>query len=59
MGGIIGLVLIIVYLLGGWKFWAGFSRTNYSQSKFILTVLWPVMLMNKSYRENFSKALKG
>ncbi len=59
MGGLIGLVLVIVYLGGGWKFWAGFERTNYNQSKFLLTVLWPVMLMNKTYRQNFGRALKG
>lgn len=59
MGGIIGLVLVVIYLGGGWKFWQGFHRTNFTDAKFLLTVLWPVMLMNKSYRQNFSRALKG
>lgn len=59
MTSVIGVLLVLIYLGGGWKFWSGFNRTNFSQNKFILTILWPVLLMNKPYRENFSKALKG
>ncbi|AFY60574.1 hypothetical protein [Synechococcus sp. PCC 6312] len=59
MGTLIGLVLVILYLTGSWKFWNGFERTSYSQSRFILTILWPVMITNKTYRQNFTRALKG
>lgn len=59
MGAIIGLVLVLGYLVGCWKFWNGFERTDYAHSRFILTILWPVMLTNKTYRQNFSRALKG
>jgi hypothetical protein len=55
--------LIVVYVGGVWKFWNGFSRTNFSQSlpnRISLSLLWPVLLItNKSYRSNFRKALKG
>jgi hypothetical protein len=38
----------------------GFHRTNFSQGRVSLTLLWPIFLMaNKSYRQNFGKALKG
>ncbi|MDS3862070.1 hypothetical protein RIF25_14805 [Thermosynechococcaceae cyanobacterium BACA0444] len=59
MGTLIGLVLVMLYLAGGWKFWNGFERTSYAQSRFILTILWPVMITNKTYRQNFARALKG
>ncbi|GAB4340735.1 MAG: hypothetical protein Fur0042_01660 [Cyanophyceae cyanobacterium] len=58
-------VLILVLLLGtyawvGWRFWGGFRRTNFSQGRLPLTLLWPVLLVaNRSYRQNFQKALKG
>jgi hypothetical protein len=60
--------LIILILAGvyGWvgsKVWSGFRRTNFDQSfptKLTMTLLWPVLLIaNKSYRNNFQKALKG
>ena len=39
--------------------WSGFSRTSFSQGKVKLTLLWPLFLaLNKSYRENFNRALK-
>ncbi|MGK7891537.1 MAG: hypothetical protein AB4042_19575 [Leptolyngbyaceae cyanobacterium] len=56
---LLGLVLIAVYSAGMWKFWSGFSRTNFSSGKWYLGMLWPVLLINPSYRENFGKALKG
>lgn len=52
-------ILVIVYLGGGVKFWTGFKRTNFDQGRLYLTLLWPVLLTNKSYRENFNRALKG
>ncbi len=55
--------LVMVYAGGVWKFWNGFHRTNFSRSltnKLSLSVLWPALLIaNKSYRQNFRKALKG
>lgn len=60
---IITLGVIIVYGGGGWKFWNGFHRTSFSRSlpnRLALSLLWPVLLIvNKSYRRNFNKALKG
>ncbi|MBW4552986.1 MAG: hypothetical protein KME35_18030 [Aphanocapsa sp. GSE-SYN-MK-11-07L] len=59
MGSLLTLVLIVVYAGGGWKFWQGFNRTNFSQNKLMLTLFWPLLLVNKSYRQNFNRALKG
>jgi hypothetical protein len=54
------LLLLGVYGGGAWKFWAGFKRTNFSEGKVKLTLLWPLLLASsKSYRENFNRALKG
>lgn len=60
MGSLIGLLVFLGYGYGGWRFWKGFHRTNFSQGRVSLTLLWPIFLMaNKSYRQNFGKALKG
>ncbi|MEM1308851.1 MAG: hypothetical protein AAGF98_04995 [Cyanobacteria bacterium P01_H01_bin.153] len=60
MGTLLVLALAIAYSAGAWKFWSGFRRTNFSQNKVSLTLLWPLyFIVNKSYRENFNKALKG
>ncbi len=63
MGELLGFLLILGYAGGAWKFWRGFRRTNFSQSfsnRLSLTLLWPALLItNKSYRQNFRKALKG
>ncbi|MBD1866374.1 hypothetical protein H6F88_26900 [Oculatella sp. FACHB-28] len=60
MTGLLGFVLLAVYLGGVWKFWTGFHRTNFSQGKLYLAALWPVLLIsNRSYRQNFNRALKG
>ncbi len=60
MGTVLTLLLLGLYGGGAWKFWSGFSRTNFSQGKLQLTLLWPLLLAtNKSYRENFNRALKG
>lgn len=56
---ILWLMLGVIYLGGGWRFWAGFPQTNFTQSRLILTALWPLLLVNKPYRQNFMKALKG
>jgi hypothetical protein len=53
------ILLLLAYAGGAWKFWTGFRRTNYSQSRLMLTLLWPAMLLSPSYRQNFVKALKG
>jgi membrane-bound metal-dependent hydrolase YbcI (DUF457 family) len=59
MLNLLWIILIGIYVGGIWKFWAGFNRTNYSQGRFYLAMLWPVMLLVPSYRQNFNKALKG
>lgn len=55
--------LFIIYVGGVWKFWKGFHRTNFSRRlshRLSLSLLWPALLIaNKSYRQNFRKALKG
>jgi hypothetical protein len=57
---IITILLIGIYGWGAWKFSAGFSRTNYAQNRVALTLLWPVLFIaNKTYRDNFQKALGG
>ena len=63
MGHLIGLVLLVVYVGGIWKFLSGYRRTNFNSGlpgRITLALLWPVLLVsNKSYRRNFQKALKG
>jgi len=59
MATLIGLVLAGIYVGGIWKFWTGFRRTTFSGGRFYLAPLWPVFIFNKSYRQNFTKALKG
>jgi hypothetical protein len=56
---LVGIVLVVVYAGGTWKFWKGFKRTNFTEGRLKLSLLWPVLLFNKSYRQNFTKALKG
>jgi hypothetical protein len=56
-------LLIIVfaglYVGGAIKFWGGFHRTNFSQNRLGLTLAWPFLMFNRSYRQNFNRALKG
>ena len=62
MSKLILVILLVIYGGGSWKFWKGFRRTNFSSSftnRIALTLLWPVLIANKSYRRNFQKALKG
>lgn len=59
---LLGVLAFIGYAWGMWKFWKGYRRTNFSPSlsnRVILSVFWPVFLVNQSYRKNFQKALKG
>ncbi|MGB3403422.1 MAG: hypothetical protein WBA77_12105 [Microcoleaceae cyanobacterium] len=60
---LITLIVAVLYVGGAWKFWKGFGRTNFAKSfenRLYLSLLWPVLVVaNKSYRQNFSKALKG
>jgi len=59
MTTLIGILLGAVYAGGIWKFLAGYRHTNFSQGRVVLALLWPVLLFNRSYRQNFTKALKG
>lgn len=58
---IIGLV--IVYGGGIWKFLSGFNQTNFTGgflTRLGLSLLWPpLLIVSKSYRQNFNRALKG
>ncbi|MBW4427607.1 MAG: hypothetical protein KME50_24995 [Nostoc desertorum CM1-VF14] len=63
MGNFIIFALIVVYGGGVWKFWKGFTRTNFNPTltnRIGLSLLWPALFItNQSYRRNFRKALKG
>lgn len=59
MPALVVLLVLGVYGFFGIKFWNGFRRTNFTQNRLFLTALWPVLLINGSYRKNFQKALKG
>lgn len=55
------LILLALGVYGGgmYKFWKGFNRTNFSQNRLMLTLGWPLFIVNPSYRQNFTRALKG
>jgi len=57
MGTLLTLGAIALYLFIAIRFWQRFDRTYYSQSRFLLSALWLPLLVNKSYRENFRRAL--
>ena len=57
--GIICFLALIGYSIGIWKFWTGFRRTNFSSGRVYLALLWPVLIFNKPYRQNFTRALTG
>ena len=63
MTKLIGIIFLGIYLLGIWKFISGYNLTNFNRqlpTKLMLALLWPVLLtVNTSYRQNFTKALKG
>ncbi|WP_088891468.1 hypothetical protein [Leptolyngbya ohadii] len=50
---------IVVYVVGVVKFWNGFHRTHFSSRKLVLSLLWPLLIFNASYRQNFRRALRG
>jgi uncharacterized membrane protein YecN with MAPEG domain len=52
-------LLGVIYVVGAMKFWSGFRQTNFSENRLGLTLFWPIMLISRSYRQNFRKALKG
>lgn len=59
MGTLIGILIGALYVGGAWKFWSGFNRTNFNNNRIILGLLWPLLVFNKPYRQNFNRALKG
>ncbi len=60
---IAGFTLLGIYLLGIWKFLSGFNHTTFNRDLFTrlaLAILWPpLLLINKNFRSNFGKALRG
>jgi hypothetical protein len=60
---LLSLIIFVGYIFGIWKFWNGFNRTNFNRdlpNRLILSLMWPVLfVINKPYRQNFQKALKG
>jgi uncharacterized membrane protein YecN with MAPEG domain len=58
---LVGLAWLIgvIYVVGAIKFWGGFRQTNFIANRIGLTVFWPIMLISRSYRQNFRKALRG
>lgn len=60
---LLAIIVLGGYLWGIWSFWRGFRRTNFNPdlaNKLKLSLLWPVLVVsNKSYRQNFQKAIKG
>jgi hypothetical protein len=60
MSSLLVFTAIVVYAGVIWRFWAGFNHTNFNQQgKLYLSVFWPFFLVSKSYRQNFTRALKG
>lgn len=63
MKSLILIGVFVVYLVGAYKFWNGFERTNFQRNlpyRVGLSLLWPALFaINKSFRRNFRKALKG
>jgi hypothetical protein len=58
--GIFGVILLVVYIVGAVKFLQGVDKTNFTQNRVPLALLWPVLIVaNENYRRNFTKALKG
>ncbi len=60
MGTLIVIGLFVVYVVGIVKFLSGINRTNFTENKITLALLWPALIIvNENYRRNFTKALKG
>jgi hypothetical protein len=57
------ILLLVGYGYGAWRFWKGFERTDFERTlptRISLALLWPALfIVNKAYRKNFTKALKG
>jgi hypothetical protein len=56
---IVGILALVIYILGIWRFLAGFRNTFYTSNGFVLALLWPLLIFNGKYRQEFFKALKG
>jgi hypothetical protein len=60
---LIGLILVVVYFGGVWRFLSGYRHTNFNRNlttRVALALLWPgLLIVNPAYRRNFQKALKG
>lgn len=59
MGKLLLFTALAIYVVGAYRFWKGFRRTNFSQGRIYLSLLWPALVFNRSYRQNFTRALKG
>lgn len=63
MSQLLIIVLLVVYGGGIWKFLSGFEQTNFTgglPNRLVLSLLWPpLLIISKSYRQNFNRALKG
>jgi hypothetical protein len=61
--GIAAVVVGLIYVGGMWKFWSGYNHTTFNRdffTKVCLSFLWfPLLVVSKNYRSNFTKALKG
>jgi hypothetical protein len=57
---IFGVIFLVIYIVGAVKFLQGVDKTNFTQNRIPLALLWPVLIVaNENYRRNFTKALKG
>jgi len=63
LGFLVVAIAAVIYAGGIVKFWQGYERTNFQPgivNRALLAALWPALLVvNRSYRQNFQKALKG
>lgn len=56
----VGILLLVIYIVGVWRFLAGFKHTFYSGNGFFLAILWPILFVfSGRFRQEFFKALKG
>ena len=54
------IAIVTIYITGAWKFYAGFSQTNFTTGRVLLALLWPACFaINPRYRKNFGLALRG
>ncbi|MDY6783585.1 MAG: hypothetical protein SW833_13750 [Cyanobacteriota bacterium] len=60
---LLGIVAMAGYFWMALKFWKGYQLTNFQPNpvnRLALSLLWPALIaVNKSYRQNFQKALRG